>query len=69
MIECYAGPADGEYLPMMPMAPLEQFPYVTMDAAEPYWYELRQDGTGTYHYVLSGALTPQWLPLDSNGTL
>lgn len=54
-VECYAGPADGERVPIDPDDPMPNFPYL-MQNEELHWYQLWHDGGTRYRYVLLDAV-------------
>lgn len=60
-VDCFAGPADGEKIPIYEDDPMPSFPYLTLDG-NTYTYHLYEDGKGNFRYVLVGAhVEPPWL--------
>lgn len=61
--ECWAGPADGELVPVNTEEPMADFPYLQTDGAVA-WYTLYRTPGDTYRFVLVGAAVPTaWTPL------
>jgi hypothetical protein len=63
-VECYGGPADGETVPVDPMDPLPEFPYMTVDL-EVHHYHLRSNEEGHLRFFYERIIpTPGWQPVS-----
>lgn len=54
-IDCFGGPADGETVPVDPVDPLPDFPYMTIDQ-EVHYYNLRQHTDGRLRFFYNNVV-------------